>query len=186
MQYDQLSNHTLLSMTLLHGRLLHGCGFTKRVSVPSLSGNWAPTGMRDRRVLSYLSPTRRGRLSSGRPAMQSIPRTAAPSTSALALREILFMQRFGVTEQVLRETTACLMDSVQWCWSKTSSAPSRLEQRAVIPMPSWEPVPDSTPSHSYSNVGALSAHGLITTLRATEQDHRQRMLSALSALRLGT
>ena len=186
MQYDQLSNHTLLSMTLMHGRLLHDCGYTKLVSMPSLSGNWGLTGMRGPLALSYQSRTVTGRLSSGKPAMQSIPKTAAPSTSVLALREILFMQRFGMTERALWETTARLMGPIRWCWSKTSSAPLKLEQRLMIPTLSWGPVPDSTPSHSYSNVGARSAHGLIATLREKEQDHRRLLLSALSELNLDT
>lgn len=160
MRFDQLSNHTPLSMTLLHGRLLHDCGYTKLVSMPSLSGNWGLTGMWDRRGLSYRSPTRTGRWSSGRPAMQSIPRTVAPSTSALALREILFMQRFGVTEQVLRESTHQL-------WSKTSSLLLKLERRAALDTPLWERNSVLIPSGYWQDPAEAAAYyGSILTAQA--------------------
>lgn len=82
------------AMTSQHGLLLQDSGFTKLDSTPTRSEDWARTTMPRQEGLSYLSSptgTVTGRWSSGRPAIQSIPRTAGLSTSALQFREIASM-----------------------------------------------------------------------------------------------
>lgn len=128
MQYPiksaSLSRH---ASTSHHGRLLQDSGFTKRDSTPDLSESWEPTITSRQDVWYSRSSTPTGRLSSGRPEIQSIPR-AEPSTSVLAFREIASM--YSMEEKIW-----ALRSALQ----KTSCLPSRSDA-AVRPsaMPSWE------------------------------------------------
>ena len=127
------------AMTSQHGRLLQDSGFTKqdltralsrasaRTTIPPLGGSCFPSG------------TVTGRSSSGRPAIQSIRRTAGRSTYHQVFREILFMHHFGMTEEQLRATVL----------PKISSPLSKLESRVEqLVTRSWEPVFPSIQSHS--------------------------------------
>lgn len=129
------------AMTSQHGRLLQDSGFTRQDSTHTASRTLARTITQQLAVLYYRSQTVTGRWSSGRPAIQSIPRKAGLSTSRRQFREMLFMQRFGADEETVRKATALVL-------SKTSLALSRLESRALLlATPSWELLFPSTPSH---------------------------------------
>lgn len=146
-----LSQHALTSH---HGRLLEDSGFTKLGYRLNSLEVLARTGMKPRLVSSYLSyrGETTGRWSSGRPAIQNIPKTDVPSTSLQALREVLCMQYTG-------------MSRADWLYfARTSCLPTRLVLPDIADMPSWAPALGNTHSRGYSNVGAVCSHGLTQTL----------------------
>lgn len=119
------TKHVPLSRQALiqeHGRLLQDSGFTKLDSTPDSFEDSVHISMGRRAGWSYHYGTVTGRLSSGKPETQSIPRTEARSTLAPVLRDILFMQRFGQTRE---EMSTALQ--------KTSSQLSKLESRVPPP-----------------------------------------------------
>lgn len=119
------------AMTSEHGQLLQDSGFTKQDSRLPSSSSLGRTTIRDLTGLSYLSGptgTVTGRWSSGRPAMQSIPRTEGRSTSARQFLEIASMYS---TE----ELRAILSSALQ----KISSLPLRsVPADRLRATPSWE------------------------------------------------
>lgn len=124
------------ALILEHGRLLQDSGFTKLDSTQSRSESLELTSISRQAESFCLYGTLTGRLSSGRPATQSIPRTVDRSTSVAALRDMLFMQRFGQTR-----------DQMSTALQKTSSQLSKLESRAQLPgTPLWGQPSDSTQS----------------------------------------
>lgn len=159
---SRLSQHALTSH---HGRLLADSGFTKQDCHLNSLEVLAHTGMKPRPVSSYQYGVVTGRLSSGRPAIQNIPRTDVPSTSRQALREVLCMQYTG-------------MNRADWLYfAKTSCLPTRLEPQDTVGTQSWGPVSDSIRSHGYSNVGAMCSRGLIQMLLDKQRDQKSAGLS---------
>ncbi len=157
-----LSQHALTSH---HGRLLEDSGFTRRGCHLNSLEVLAHTGMKPRPVSSYQYGVVTGRLSSGRPAIQNIPRTDVPSTSRQALREVLCMQYTG-------------MSRADWLYfARTSCLPTRSELPDTAGTQSWVPVSGSTRSHGYSNIGAVCSRGLIQ-MRLDKQ--REQRLAGLS------
>lgn len=134
-QFARLSRQ---AMTSQHGQALQDSGFIKRDShlMPYASSVLTTTSRRAASFYPYGTVT--GRLSSGRPATQSIPRTGEPSTSLLQLREMLFMQRFGMSREQMREQFS----------QRISLAPSKLESLMLpLVMQSWALAFPCTPSH---------------------------------------
>lgn len=145
------------AMTSQHGRLLQESGFTKQDYQQSILNSLARTITPVRIGSFYPLGARTGRWSSGRPAMQSIPRTAGRSTSAQAFREIASMCS---TEEIVGMIRSALQ--------KIYSAPTKLEP--VVPLsatPLWEHSLGNTPSRFLRNVMCLSHYG--STLTALEK-----------------
>lgn len=149
------------AMTLRHGHLLHDSGFTKLDSDhPRLLG-LAHTTTHPLAEWSYRSEVRTGRWSSGRPAIQNIPR-AELSTSARQFREIASM--YSIEEQV-----AALRSALQ----KTYSLPSRSESPALLlDTQSWAQRWGSTRLLSYLSERYPCYSGLIQTQPETLRSSR--------------
>ena len=148
------------AMTSQHGRLLQDSGFTKQDLTLASSLVLGRTITPPLGALCFPSGTVTGRWSSGRPAIQSIPRKAGLSTSRLRLQEILFMQRFGMSREQMMATVL----------PKTSSALSKLEHRAARwAMQSWGLCFPTTPSHFSSLRTDRSISGSTPTKRDAMQ-----------------
>lgn len=122
-KFARLSRRALICQ---HGRALREYGFTERDSHLLPYTRSVLTTMHRPEGWYYPSGTVTGRQSSGRPAIQNIPRVVR-STSARQFREIASMYSTD-------ELRAALCSALQ----KTSSLPSRSD-RVVLPvvMPSW-------------------------------------------------
>ena len=152
------------AMTLQHGHLLQDSGFIKRGSTPTRSEDWVRTSTSQQAASSFLygsTGTVTGRLSSGRPAIQNIPR-ADLSTSARQFREIASM--YSIEEQV-----AALRSALQ----KTYSLPSRSESPALLlDTQSWAQRWGSTRLLSYLSERYPCYSGLIQTQPETLRSSR--------------
>lgn len=174
MQYPiksaSLSRHAL---TCHHGRLLQDSGFTKRGSTPNLYADLAHTFTNLLGVSSYQSRTVTGRLSSGKPAMQSIRRVAVLSTSARQFLEIASM--YSMEERIW-----ALRSALQ----KTSSQPLKWEQAEGLSVTqSWAHSSDNTPLH-FSHPAAFGLRYGLTPMALARQLGKQSLSNyALSVLK---
>jgi hypothetical protein len=164
--HTQFARLSQPAMTSQHGRLLQDSGFTRLDLPPSLSEDWALTIMSKRDVSSFLygsTGTVTGRLSSGRPAIQNIPR-AEPSTSARQLREIASM--YSIEE---------LRDALRSALQKTYSLPSRSEPpKLLMDTRVWERCYPNTPLPSCYEPMPRSICGLIPTKLGSMRPTRLR------------
>lgn len=160
------------AMTSQHGRLLQESGFTKQDCQQSISNSLARTITPVRIGSFYPSGTRTGRWSSGRPAMQSIPRTAGRSTSAQAFREIASMYS---TEEI----RAALSSALQ----KIYSQPTKLEPVVLLSAtPLWAHSLGNTLSRFSRNEPFLSSYGSTLTELEKRLDVRSQSNYDLWAL----
>lgn len=194
MQYPiksaSLSRHAL---TCYHGRLLQDSGFTERGSTPNSYADLAHTFTNLLGVSSYQSRTVTGRLSSGKPAMQSIPRVD-PSTSVQASLATGSTQSIGrITATEIRESMARWMEEVvnapvepfRLCLPKTSY--QRLKSlclEAGTAMPSWVHLSDSIPLPSLSPPEDRCTSGLTPMMQAALRHSRYSNSYGLSASKL--
>lgn len=157
------------AMTLQHGHLLQDSGFTKLDSHHPASHDWVPTIMPRRVVSSFLyGGTVAGRLSSGRPAIQNIPR-ADLSTSARQFREIA--SKFSMEEVVSAMRAA--LTAVREPWPTQTNPlylPRTYYQRlksACLEQgsepPSWAQPYPKLPRLSFSDLEVRCYSGLIQT-----------------------
>ena len=174
MQYPtksaSLSRHAL---TCHHGRLLQDSGFIKLGSTPNSYADLAHTFTNQLGVSSYQSRTVTGRLSSGRPAMQSIRRVGVLSTSARQFLEIASM--YSMEERIW-----ALRSALQ----KTSSLPSRSEPAVQLSdTPLWVRPSVSIPSPFSQAVVFPLLYGL-TPIKLARQLGKQSLNNlVLSALK---
>lgn len=182
MQYPiksaSLSRH---ASTSHHGRLLQDSGFTKLDSTPDLSESWEPTITSRQDVWYSRSSTPTGRLSSGRPEIQSIPRVGR-STSAQASLATGCTQSIGRIGQMssakIVESLQALMDQVPTepfplFLPKTSYRRLRsacLEQG--LAMPSWVHHLGSIPSPSLYDMMLPLYCGSIQMEQARQREQR--------------
>lgn len=157
-KYDRLSQNNITSQ---HGHLLQESGFTKQGSRLTELESLVRTTMKPRIVSSFLYGTVTGRLSSGRPAMQNIPRTVDPSTSVHQFREIMSMYS---TEEVRLALSSALQ--------KIYSRPSRSVAPVRVPLGTqlWGHNLGSTRSDFWLDRERVKSHfGSIQMLRETQR-----------------
>lgn len=162
------------AMILQHGRLLQDSGFTRQDSTPLPSNDWVRTTMSRLAGSSfqYTGTVRSGRLSSGRPAIQNIPRQAELSTSLHQFREIASM--YSIEE---------LRDAMRSALQKIYSQPLRSESQVLLmAMPLWERLYPNTPLPAYCKPRPASIYGLTRT--GPERTHAFLSQSNLSWLDL--
>lgn len=174
------------AMTSEHGRLLQDSGFTKQDSPQSWSLNSGRTTIRDLTEWSYPSGVRTGRWSSGRPAMQSIPRTGGLSTSAQAFREIASMYSTQELLDVMRDAIRKLKEyqpMSPYFLPKTSyQRLSVLSREQGLAMPSWVQPLGSIQLRCFSDLEDRYYSGLTPTGQARMRELLSQDSFDLSAL----
>lgn len=155
------------AMTSQHGRLLQDSGFTKRGSTQKQSEDSEHTSMLQQ--VAWYCPyetVRTGRLSSGRPAIQSI-RRAGRSTLARQFLEIASM--YSIEER---------LDALRSALQKTYFPPSRSESLELLTATQFVALrSDSTPSPSlYDSLLPLYSGSI------QMQQAKRRELQSLSSL----
>lgn len=184
MQYPiksaSLSRH---ASTSHHGRLLQDSGFIKRDSTPDLYESWEHTITSRQDVWYSRSSTPTGRLSSGRPEIQSIPRVGR-STSAQASLGTGCTQSIGyMTATECRESMRRWADEAVAKMNKVwepfplflpKTYYQRLRSACLeqgLAMPSWVHPLDSIPSPSSYDMMLPLYYGSIQMGQAMQRGH---------------